>query len=287
MSNELIIHQPVPAMIPYADIVQMGRVMAASKLFGIQNESQAVALMLLCQSENMHPAVAMRDFHIISGRPALKADAMLSRFKAVGGKVKWHDYTDTKVSATFTAPDGDSITLDWTPERVKKAQLSGNAMHGKYPRQMLKARCISEGIRAVYPGVLSGLYAPEEVREFTGPAETTGPDRPEPEPAAEPEPLFVPPGILAELAACQSTADCRVWVAQSRNKLGLTPKDPRYQELIALGKERAEQIEAAPPQSEPDPEPTPEPTHEPALEPDAGEPELEPDYQKFEAEVHA
>jgi len=150
MNQELVVHQsPSPAMIPYSDIAQMGRVMAASKLFGIQNEQQAIALMLLCQSENMHPAVAMRDFHIISGRPALKADAMLARFKAAGGRVRWNEYTDECVSATFTAPDGDTITVDWTPERVKKAQLGGNSMHSKFPRQMLKARCISEGIRLI------------------------------------------------------------------------------------------------------------------------------------------
>jgi len=30
----------------------------------------------------------------------------------------------------------------------------------------LKARCISEAVRGIFPGVLSGLYAPEEVQEF-------------------------------------------------------------------------------------------------------------------------
>lgn len=234
MSQELIVHSP--AMIPYSDIAQMGRVMAASKLFGIQNEQQAIALMLLCQSENMHPAVAMRDFHIISGRPAMKADAMLSRFKAAGGRVKWLQYTDDCVEGTFTSPDGDSLTLDWTPERVKKAQLGGNAMHSKFPRQMLKARCISEGIRAVYPGVLSGLYAPEEVREFHATAETSGPDRPE---------LPDVDSLLADLAACQTVDQCRLWLPAARQALHLKPGDPLYIGLTAEAKARAEQITAA------------------------------------------
>lgn len=242
MSQELIVHQsPSPALIPYSDIAQMGRVMAASKLFGVQNEQQAIALMLLCQSENMHPAVAMRDFHIISGRPAMKADAMLSRFKAAGGHVRWNQYEDEGVSATFTAPDGDSITVDWTPERVKKAQLGGNAMHSKFPRQMLKARCISEGIRAVYPGVLSGLYAEEEVREFRAPAETSGPDR---LPLPEPEPPDVDT-LLAELAACQTVDECRLWLPAARQALCLKPGDPLYIGLTAEAKERADQIKAA------------------------------------------
>ena len=266
MSNEMIIHQPAPALIPYAEIAQMGRVMAASKLFGIQNEQQAIALMLLCQSENMHPAVAMRDFHIISGRPAMKADAMLSRFKAAGGRVKWNHYEDDRVSATFTAPDGDSITVDWTPERVKRAQLGGNSMHQKFPRQMLKARCISEGIRAVYPGVLSGLYAPEEVREFAGTAETSGPDRPMP----EPEPVKPQRDLDAELAACDTVDACRVWLVSARQHLKLKAKDPAYQNLIAAAKERADAIHAEVNR---------------ATEPDASEPELEPTASKLEAEA--
>lgn len=252
MNQELIVHQsPSPAMIPYSDIAQMGRVMAASKLFGIQNEQQAIALMLLCQSENMHPAVAMRDFHIISGRPALKADAMLARFKAAGGRVRWNEYTDECVSATFTAPDGDTITVDWTPERVKKAQLGGNAMHQKFPRQMLKARCISEGIRAVYPGVLSGLYAPEEVREFTTLAETSGPNLPPPEPE-----LPDVDDLLADLDACQTVDACRLWLPAARQALHLRPGDPLYLRLTAEAKARAEHLIAAqqPEPAAPEPE---------------------------------
>lgn len=260
MNQELIVHQsPSPAMIPYSDIAQMGRVMAASKLFGIQNEQQAIALMLLCQSENMHPAVAMRDFHIISGKPALKADAMLARFKAAGGRIRWNEYTDDSVSATFTAPDGDTITVDWTPERVKKAQLGGNAMHQKFPRQMLKARCISEGIRAVYPGVLSGLYAPEEVREFTTLAETSGTNLPPPEPE-----LPDVDTLLADLAACQSVNECRVWLPAARQALNLKPGDALYIDLTARAKARADEILAA------------------AIQAPAQEPELEPELEVIE-----
>lgn len=274
MSQDLIIHQP--ALIPFREVEQMGRVMAASKLFGIQSEPQAIALMLLCQSENLHPAVAMRDFHIISGRPALKADAMLSRFKAAGGHVKWHRYEDSGVEATFTAPDGDSITLDWTPERVKRAQLGGNAMHAKFPRQMLKARCISEGIRAVYPGVLSGLYAPEEVRDIHGSADVQReeylPREPDPRPEP-PAPLTkIPPDLLAKLAECKTVDECRLWIPATRIALNIKPQDPLYQTVIAAGKARAEELKPAPVDpltAVPEPAPAVEPQPEPAedLEP--------------------
>jgi hypothetical protein len=49
------------------------------------------------------------------------------------------------------------------------AQLAGNQMYKKYPRQMLRSRVISEGIRTVYPGATSGLYEEGEVASFDDP----------------------------------------------------------------------------------------------------------------------
>ena len=44
--------------------------------------------------------------------------------------------------------------------------MTGKDNYKKFPRQMLRARVISEGVRAVYPGVLQGMYTPEEVQAF-------------------------------------------------------------------------------------------------------------------------
>lgn len=46
------------------------------------------------------------------------------------------------------------------------AKLTGKDTWKQYPRQMLRARVISEGIRTVYPGVAVGVYTPEEVQDF-------------------------------------------------------------------------------------------------------------------------
>ena len=32
---------------------------------------------------------------------------------------------------------------------------------------MLRARCVSEGVRAILPGVVMGVYTPDETEEFT------------------------------------------------------------------------------------------------------------------------
>lgn len=154
-------------MVPIQDIERMATAVAGSGLFGIKTKEQAVALMLIAQAEGLHPAIAARDYHIIEGKPSLKADAMLARFISGGGKVQWHDHTNERVSATFSHPAGGTIKVDWDMVRAKAAGLAGKQNWSKYPRQMLRARVISEGVRAVYPVANSGLYTPEEVQDFT------------------------------------------------------------------------------------------------------------------------
>jgi hypothetical protein len=154
------------AVIPVSEIEKMAIAIAGSKLFGISSVEQAMALMLIAQAEGTHPALAARDYHIISNKPALKADAMLARFQSAGGKVDWQELTDTRVSAVFSHPSGGSALIDWDMKRAEKAQLGANGMWKKYPRQMLRARVISEGIRTVFPGVVIGVYTPEEVQDF-------------------------------------------------------------------------------------------------------------------------
>lgn len=152
---------------PFERQLVLAEAFAKSGLFGVKTKEQALALMALCESEGLHPARAVQEYHIIQNRPALKADAMLARFLNAGGRVEWRAYTDNKVEATFSHPAGGSVTVDWTMERAKQAGLGTKDNWRSYPRQMLRSRVISEGIRTVYPGVAVGTYTPEEVQDFT------------------------------------------------------------------------------------------------------------------------
>lgn len=148
------------------DLEKAGAYIAKSGLFGVKAPDQAVALMLVAQAEGRNPFEAARDYHIIQGRPALKADAILARFQQAGGRVEWLEYTDSKVAGKFSHPQGGSVTVDWTMERAKTAGLTGKDNWKNYPRAMLRARCISEGVRTVFPGVASGIYSVEEVQDM-------------------------------------------------------------------------------------------------------------------------
>jgi hypothetical protein len=139
--------------------------MAASGFYGIKTKEEGLALMLVAQADGIHFAAGVRDYHIISGRPAMKADAMLARFQRAGGSVKWLKLDDAEVSAEFTHPQGGSAVITWDDARVAQAELR-SPMHKKYPRQMKRSRVISEGIRTVFPGVVSGTYSIEEVQDI-------------------------------------------------------------------------------------------------------------------------
>jgi hypothetical protein len=145
---------------------RMATAVAKSNLFGMKTPDQAMALMLIAQAEGVHPARAIQEYHVIDGRPALRADAMLARFQAAGGRVEWTEYTDKRVSGTFSHPQGGSVSIDWDQDRAKAAGLLNRKNWQSYPRQMLRARVISEGVRTVYPGSSAGIYSAEEVQDM-------------------------------------------------------------------------------------------------------------------------
>lgn len=156
-------------LIPFGDLQQMATVVAKAGCFGFKTMEQAAALMLVAQADGLHPAKAATHYHIINGKPSLTADAMLARFQGAGGRVNWDAYSDDAVTGTFSHALGGSVSITWTIARAKKAGV-GNL--DKFPAAMLRARCISEGVRTVYPGVIVGMYTPEEVSTFEQPIRT-------------------------------------------------------------------------------------------------------------------
>lgn len=159
MSNELV---------PYSDLEKMATQVVRSRMFpGITTPEAAMTLFLLCQSEGLHPMQATMRYHVIQGRPAMKADAMLAEFMRRGGTVKWKEWTNEACEAEFKSqgcPEG--VTVRWTMEDAKRAGVTGNPTWTKYPRQMLKARVASDGVRMADPAVNQGRYTPEETQDF-------------------------------------------------------------------------------------------------------------------------
>lgn len=188
------------ALMPFNDMERMANAIAKSGLFGMKTPEQVLALMSIAQGEGLHPAIAARDYHIISGRPALKADAMLARFQQAGGSVKWTKYQDDVVSGVFAHPAGGELEVTWTMAQAKAIGLATKDNWRNYPKAMLRARCISEGIRTVYPGCIVGVYTPEEVQDMEPQREVKA-TVVEVSPPSETYPLMVPGGGIYSKAS--------------------------------------------------------------------------------------
>lgn len=204
----------LPALAPQQHIMpldamqRLAESIAKSGMFGIRTADQALVLMSIAQAEGRHPALAARDYHIIQGAPAKKAEAMARDFLSASGRIEWHQLDDDAADATFSHPSGGSARIRWDQARVAKAGLGSNQMHRKFPRQMLRSRVVSEGVRTVWPMATSGMYVPEEVAEF-------GPSQAEPldiTPKADLDafagqvPLYEPPDRPAEYRAAAMEA---------------------------------------------------------------------------------
>lgn len=164
MATSLIVQQDFNL----PDIERMAIAIARGGLFGITDQNKVLTLCLLAHAEGRHPALAIRDYDIIEGAPAKKAEAMLRDFLGAGGKVEWHALDDDQADATFSHPQGGTVRIDWNMKRAGQAGLLGRKgdMYKKYPRPMLRSRCISEGVKSVFPAASGGLYTPEEMRDI-------------------------------------------------------------------------------------------------------------------------
>lgn len=252
-----------------SDLERMARAFCASKLFGVQNVDQALALMLLAQAEGMHPATAARDYDIIQGRPSKKADAMLRDFIAGGGSVRWIELTNERAEATFTHPQGGQVTIDWDMSRARDAGLGGKDMWKKYPRQMLRARTVSEGVRSVFPGATSGMYVPEEVQDFgtarvvdDAPAEPKQ-TRAKAQPKAA-EPSAMQQAAIAAIGECKTEEQLVAWGTANAEAIKAMDDAERVAIRSAYGSAMDALREAAPKTPEPDPFREEEQPQEPA-----------------------
>ena len=167
--NAVVQFQPQTSNVPaftLADMERIASAIAKGGMFGSKDPFAVLTLCMVAQAEGKHPAIVFRDYDLIQGKPAKKAQAMQADFLAAGGRIEWHQLDDTAADATFSHPAGGSVRITWDMDRAKTAGLAGKDMWKKFPRQMLRSRTISEGVRSVFPGATSGFYETSEVQDI-------------------------------------------------------------------------------------------------------------------------
>ena len=153
-------------IIPIDQVRVMAKSASASKLFSAKAEEQIFTLMLVAQSEGIHPIKALMSYDIINGQPALKSSEALARYMDAGGKIEWIKSDKESAKARFTHPSSGSFEYEYTVEDATDAGLISKDNWKKNRKAMLRARCTSAGIRMSYPRCLNNMYLAEEVQDF-------------------------------------------------------------------------------------------------------------------------
>jgi hypothetical protein len=129
----------------------------------IKSIAQAMVKISAGQEIGIPPFAAMTGIHIIQGKPTIGAGLIASRLKGSGK----YDYRVVEASEKVCSIDfyqgntkiGNST---FTIEDARKA-LTKNI--DKFPKNMLFARAISNGVKWYCPDIFSGpVYVPEEMQ---------------------------------------------------------------------------------------------------------------------------
>ena len=153
-------------LIPVDQIRSMAISATNSKMFSAKAQDQIFMLMLVAQSEGMHPVKALMSYDIIQGQPALKASEALARYMDCGGKIEWIKSDEKSAKAKFTHSSSGTFEFEYTVEDATSAGLINKDNWKKNLKAMLRARCTSAGIRMSYPRCLNNFYTSDEVADF-------------------------------------------------------------------------------------------------------------------------
>ena len=132
--------------------------------------AQAAVKIIAGQEFGFLPFESMTDLHVIQGKITLGANAMAKAIKRSGRydyKVIEHD--EKVCSIDFYQGGEKSGNSTFTIEDARKAGVKNL---DKFPRNMLFARCISNGLRWFAPDAVNAtIYTPEEIEtvEFEPP----------------------------------------------------------------------------------------------------------------------
>lgn len=169
------------------ELARVAKMMADSGFFADAREAaQAGVKILAGQAWGIDPFSAMTGIHLIQGRPSVGAGLMAAKVKGSGRyDYRVREMTDKVCSIEFFE-HGESIgTSTFTIEDAKKA---GTKNLDKFPRNMLYARAMSNGVRWFCPDVFTTpTYTPEELgAQVDGDGNViTVEHRPSPAPKAE------------------------------------------------------------------------------------------------------
>ncbi len=156
------------------NIEKLGETFAASGFFGSATKNMATAALVNCFIEGLSPVEYRAKYHLMeNGNTTVKSDYIQREFHRLGGEWRFNEWTAEVCDITFSYRGqtlNGRVTLD--EFKANGVAMSGTKLKtnwAKFPREMLKARCMATYIRALCPEALGGLYTQEEAMDFPPP----------------------------------------------------------------------------------------------------------------------
>ena len=158
---------------------EVAQAFQASGLFpDSKSEAQAYVKVIAGQELGIGPMAAMAGINVIQGKVTLSANllaAQVKRHPAYNYRVK--DHTNEVCRIEFFE-NGDPVGVsEFTIQDAKQAGVAGGQNWRKYPKAMLFARALTQGVRWYCPDVTAGspAYVPEELEPEVVEAEVVSP----------------------------------------------------------------------------------------------------------------
>jgi hypothetical protein len=132
---------------------------------GLRGNPAAIAAAILYGDElGIGPMQALAKIAVIKGRPALLAEAQRALVAAAGHEIWFEESTATRAIAAGRRHGSDRIgRITWTLDDAKRAGLAGQPNYRTYPAEMLRARASAALCRSMFPDVIGGMAAAEEL----------------------------------------------------------------------------------------------------------------------------
>ena len=152
----------------YNDLENVAKAMVSSGYFTDSTKiSQAIVKIMAGREIGVGPFGSMNGIHIIQGKPAFGAGIMASKVKSSGRyNYRVTENTDTVCTIEFMEHfNGSWTTIGTSSFSITDAKKAGTKNLDKFPRNMLFARAMSNGVRWYCPDVMNGsvVYTPEEL----------------------------------------------------------------------------------------------------------------------------
>ena len=149
------------------DVMALGKAFAESGMFpDIKSAAQAIVKIQAGAELGIGPFQSMSGIHIISGKPTIGAGVMAAMVKG-SGKYDYKVLEANEKVCKLEFYEG-KVSLGTSSFSIEDAKKAGTKNLDKFPRNMLFARAMSNGVKWYTPDVFAGpVYVPEEMETVT------------------------------------------------------------------------------------------------------------------------